>query len=65
VYSRLGPDKKTVRSEELFSGYRLVDGLHVPFEARVLQNGRPVLTRTITEIRVNGPVPDMLFARPE
>jgi zinc protease len=65
VYSRLGPDKKTVRSEELFSGYRLVDGLHVPFEARVLQNGRPVLTRTITEIRVNGPVPDMLFARPD
>jgi zinc protease len=64
VYSRPGPDKKPVRSEELFSGYKSVDGLHVPFEARVIQNGRPVLTRTITEIQVNGPVPDMLFARP-
>jgi hypothetical protein len=64
VFSKPGPSGKPQRSEELFSDYRLVDGIQVPFQARLIQNGRAVLTRTITSVRFNSPVSDTLFARP-
>jgi zinc protease len=65
VYSRPGPNGKAVRSEEAFSDYRLVSGLQVPFEARLFQSGRVVMTRTVTAVRFNEPVPDTLFAKPQ
>jgi zinc protease len=64
VYSRPGPNGGPLRSEEVFSDYRAVSGIQVPFQARLLQGGRPILTRTITDVRINVPVPDTLFARP-
>jgi hypothetical protein len=53
-----------VRSEELYSDYRLVDGIRVPFQARLIQGGRLVLTRTVASVRFNPPVADTLFERP-
>jgi zinc protease len=65
VYTRPGPSGKPVRSEEVFSDYRPVSGLQVPFEARLFQNGRVVMTRTVTSVRFNEAVPDTLFAKPQ
>jgi zinc protease len=64
AYSRPDPSGRQVLSEELFSDYRLVNGVRVPFEAQLLQNGQPVLKRTLTNVVFNGPVSDTLFARP-
>ena len=64
VFSKPGPNGRPVRSEELFSDYRQVDGIQVPFQARLIQGGRAVLTRTITSVRFNVPVADTLFSRP-
>jgi hypothetical protein len=51
--------------EEVFSDYREVQGIHVPFEAQLLHNGQPILKRTFTSVTLNGPVSDTLFARPQ
>jgi zinc protease len=59
-----GPDGRAVRTEEGFSDYRTVSGVRVPFQARLLREGRPVLTRTLTNVLLNTPVADSLFARP-
>ncbi len=59
-----GPDGRRVRAEEAWSDYRTVDGIAVPFEARLFHDGRPILSRTITEIAFNAPVAERLFERP-
>ena len=64
-FSTLGPSNQPIVTEEVFSDYRLVDGVRVPFEARLLQNGRPILTRTLKSVRFNSPVADTLFTRPQ
>jgi hypothetical protein len=64
VFSKPGADGRAVRSEELFSDYRMVDGIQVPFQARLMQGGRVVLTRTIGSVRFNAPVADGTFDRP-
>jgi len=64
AYSRSDPGGRQILSEEVFSDYRTVNGVRVPFEAQLLQNGQPVLKRTLTNVVLNGPVPDSLFARP-
>ena len=55
---------RSILAEEVFSDYRFVSGIRVPFEAQLLQNGQPVLKRTITKVTINEPVPDTLFAKP-
>lgn len=64
TFSRLGPDGSTVQAEEAFSDYREVDGIKVPFIAELSHNGRPVLTRTLTQVRFNAPVDPKLFEKP-
>ena len=64
AYSRSDPAGRQILSEEVFSDYRTVNGVRVPFEAQLLQNGQPVLKRTLTNVVLNGPVPETLFARP-
>lgn len=59
-----GPDGRPVATEEVFSDYRDVDGIQVPFRAELRSAGRPVLTRTLTAVSLNAPVDDSLFARP-
>jgi zinc protease len=64
AYSRSDPAGRQILSEEVFSDYRTVNGVRVPFEAQLLQNGQPVLKRTLTNVVLNGPVSETLFARP-
>ena len=59
-----GPQPRSILSEEVFSDYRLVNGVRVPFETQLLQNGQAVIKRTITKVTFNEPVPDSLFIRP-
>ena len=64
AYSTAGPAGRAILSEEVFSDYRLVNGIRVPFEAQLLQNGQPVLKRTITKVTFNEIVPENLFTKP-
>jgi zinc protease len=64
AYSAPGPQARQILSEEVFSDYRFVNGIRVPYEAQLLQNGQPVLKRTITKVTINEPVPDALFNKP-
>lgn len=50
---------------QVFSDYRDVDGLQMPFKVVSTYNGEPFLDSTITEITVNGPITEDTFARPE
>jgi len=63
-YSRPDPTGRQILTEEVFSDYREVSGIRVPFEAQLLQNGQPILKRTLTNVVLNGPVSDTVFARP-
>lgn len=59
-----GPDGRQVVVEEVFSDYRNVTGIQMPFEAEVLHDGRPIMTRTLTNVALNIPVDEGLFQRP-
>jgi zinc protease len=60
-----GPSGRAVRAEEVFSDYRSISGVRVPFQAQLLQDGRPVLTRTLRSVLINTALADSLFARPQ
>ena len=62
--SPLGGQSQGILNEEVFSDYRFVNGIRVPFETQLLQNGQPVIKRTITKVTFNEAVPDNLFNRP-
>jgi hypothetical protein len=64
AYSRPDPTGRPILTEEVFSDYRDVNGVRVPFEAQLLQNGQPILKRTLTNVVMNGPVADTVFAKP-
>jgi zinc protease len=64
TYSTPGPDGKEMQTEETFSDYRAIDGIKVPFKADLVQNGRPILTRTLTSVKFNETIDPKLFARP-
>jgi zinc protease len=64
AYTVAGPASQPILSEEVFSDYRFVNGIRVPFETRLLQNGQQVIKRTITKVTFNEHVPDNLFNRP-
>jgi zinc protease len=65
TFSTTGPDGRAVQAEEVFSDYRAVEGIQVPFRAEVLRNGRPILERTLTEVQFNTELDSTLFARPQ
>jgi hypothetical protein len=50
--------------EELFSDYRMVNGVQIAFTANVRQAGQSVLERHVTDIKINAPVDPALFRRP-
>ena len=58
----LVPNRR-VLTEEVFADYRVVSGIRVPFEAQLLQNGQPILKRTITKVVLNETIPDTMFQR--
>jgi zinc protease len=57
-----GPGRPLV--EELFSNYRVVDGVQIAFGASVRRGGAAVLERRIKDIRINAPLDQALFKRP-
>ena len=59
------PDGKRIQAEEVFSDYRAVDGVQVPFRADVRRNGTLILSRTLTNVTFNSPLDDTLFVRPQ
>ena len=64
TYSTPGPDGRPAQAEELFSDYRKVNGIDVPFKASVLRNGQQILERTLKSVTFNTAVDPMLFQQP-
>ncbi len=52
-------------TEELYSDYRLVEGVQVAFRAIVRRGGVSVLERELTELTFNTVLDDALFEKPE
>jgi predicted Zn-dependent peptidase len=65
AFSTPGPDGKPVEVEEVFSDYRKVDGIMVPYKAELVRQGRTILTRTLRSVTMNSPVDAALFTRPQ
>jgi zinc protease len=65
VFSTTSPDNRPIQAEEVFSDYRAVDGIQVPFKAEVLRDGRTILDRTLTAVQFNTTLDSQLFARPQ
>ena len=64
-FSTPGPEGKPVQADEVFSDYRSVNGVQVPFRADVRRGSQVILSRTLTNVALNTPVDDALFARPQ
>jgi hypothetical protein len=64
TYSTPGPDGRPAQAEELFSDYRKVNGIDVPFKASVLRNGQQILERTLKSVTFNTAVDPTLFQQP-
>ncbi len=65
AFATPAPGGRSVQVEEVFSDYRKVDGVLVPYKAELAHNGRTILTRTLRSVTLNTPVDDKLFVRPE
>jgi zinc protease len=50
--------------EESFSDYRAVDGVQINFAATVTVGGQPALERTVSDVKIGGPLDPALFKRP-
>lgn len=50
--------------EEVYSDYRPVDGVQIAFRAAMLQGGRQVVERRVTDLKINAPLDPSLFKRP-
>ena len=59
-----GPDGRPLQVEEVLSDYRVVDGIQIPFRAELHHNGRLILERTLTAVRLNTDVDAKLFEKP-
>jgi zinc protease len=64
TYATPGPDGRPSQAEEVFSDYRKVNGIEVPFKASVLRDGRIILDRTLRSVTFNIPVDATLFQQP-
>lgn len=64
AYTTPGPTARPIQVEERFSEYRSVEGVQVPFHAELRHNGKPVLERNLTDVKVNQPVDVAMFERP-
>jgi hypothetical protein len=63
-YATPGPDGSPIQAEEVYSDYRKVNGIEVPFKASVLRDGRSILDRTLTNVTFNSAVDPALFQQP-
>lgn len=56
--------ERTFEVEERFDDYRAVGDVWLPYRATVVRDGQVVVTRTLTDIRLNADLPADTFARP-
>jgi hypothetical protein len=52
-------------AEEAFTDYRDVDGVKMAFRASLRRGGLLVMTRTVTDVKVNVPIDPSLFTKPD
>jgi len=50
--------------EETFTDYRDVNGIKINYAANVRVGGEPALERTVTDVKIGGPLDPSLFRRP-
>ncbi len=50
--------------EEVYSDYREVSGLKLPFKALIFQGGQKRAEQTVTELKINPGVPDSAYRKP-
>jgi hypothetical protein len=63
-YSAAAADGQRAPTEELYSDYRTINGIRVPFQTRLVRDGNPVLTRTLANVTFNSQIDPTLFNRP-
>jgi len=63
-YAAVGPDGLPLKVEEVFSDYRSVGNVAVPYKASVFANGRLILERTIKTVSFNTQIDETLFQQP-
>src|SRR5262249_38781532 len=51
-------------TETVYANYRDVDGVQVAFRTEHSQNGTPIVTFELTEVKVNTAVDDAVFKKP-
>lgn len=64
-HAETGPDGRSMQVDEIFSDYRPINGVQVPFKTELRHNGRAILERTLTEVRLNSPIDSTLFSKPQ
>ncbi len=65
AYKTRLPNEATARAtEEVFSDYRTVDGVSLPFKGAVMRGGMVVLERQLTSVQVNPVISADLFVKP-
>ena len=65
AFTTVGADGMSLEVEEVFSDYRTINGVRVPFEAQLMHNGQAIMKRTLRSVAFNGQVAETLFARPQ
>ncbi|HEV7506992.1 MAG TPA: pitrilysin family protein [Thermoanaerobaculia bacterium] len=61
---KVGFESGGQKLEVLYSDYRDVNGVKVPFKTDVTQDGTPVMKVELSEVQVNAPVDAALFKKP-
>jgi len=56
--------KDPAATDEVFSDYRTVDGIRVPFDTQLARAGSPTIRRTLTKVTFNAPIAAGQFERP-
>jgi hypothetical protein len=54
-----------IETEQRWSDYRAVDGRQFAFGTATYRDGRKFMESTVEDLKVNVPVSDSLFAKPE
>jgi zinc protease len=65
AFTTVGADGMSLEAEEVFSDYRTINGVRVPFEAQLMHNGQAIMKRTLKSVTFNGQVAETLFGRPQ
>jgi predicted Zn-dependent peptidase len=63
-YIETNPLGRRVQVEEVFSDYRPVDGIQVPFHAELRHNGAAILDRVLTSVKINSEIDPAMFQKP-